>query len=161
MKDKIVTIKSGIDPEQPEFKEYYQNLKKLGVQTYFLDGAVDKKSDLLTHPIAFNGDEYSGYDVDDVSFIWYEQRIIGHQVLNMTKTKNSISLGHNLGNHLEQNYLNNPGYRKRVSRLEYYCEFENIRLQVLQYCEDRTNGKLESEFVISYEKQITIQKPQS
>lgn len=161
MKNKTIIIKSGIDPEQPEFQEYYQNLKKLEVKTYFLDCAVSKKSELLSHPIAFNGDEYSGYDIDDISFFWYEQRIIGHQVLNMTKTRNAISLGHNIGNHLDPEYLNNSGYRRRCSRLEYYCEFENIRLQVLQYCADRTSGKLESEFVIPYEKQITIQKPQS
>ena len=161
MKDKIITIKSGIDLEQPEFKEYYQKIKQLGVQTCFLDLAINQSSEVLSNPIVLNGDDFDEFDIDDISFLWLDGKIIGHQFLSISKFRSSIQLGHNKGNHLDPKYMQNPGHRRKISRIEYYCELEGVQIPISEYCKDRTSGKLESEVVIPYEKQITIQRPQS
>lgn len=142
MKDKIVEVKSGINPEEERFRRYYQNLKSEGIATYYLDKALELKSKVLINPLIFNSQSFEEYSVDDISFFWSEDRIIGHQVITMTKTKD--------------NSFNKPIYRKKVSKLEYYCELESLPFNMLQYYEARTNGKLESEIIIPYEKQITI-----
>lgn len=161
MKDKIIVIKSGINLEQPEFKEYYEKLKQIGFRTDFLDLSIKTKPELLTNPIVFDDSKYEEYKIDDVSFLWLNGKIIGHQFLRMTKIRSKIQLGHNIGNYLDKEYLKSPGYRKKVLRVEYYCELENVELPIYKYFQDRTNGKLESEVVIPYEKQITIKKTQS
>ena len=158
MKDKFITVKSGIDVESETFKEYYLKLKIDKVNTSFLDMVLDKGQKVISSQVVFNGDDYTEYYVEDVSFIWCEDRIIGHQIATMEKKRNAINLGHNRGNHLDPRYMANPGSSKRMSRLDYYCEISNLKTEVFAYFEARTSGKLESEIVIPYEKQIKIQK---
>lgn len=158
MKDKIIVVKSGIDKESEEFKEYYVKLKVEGFNTIFLDDILKRGEKLLLTPLVFNGDDYAEYYVDDVSFIWCEDRIIGHQIATIEKKRSVINLGHNNGNHLDPKYMANPGSIKKISRLDYYCELNEFKNEVFPYFEARINGKLESEIVIPYEKQIKIQK---
>lgn len=161
MKDKIICIKSGIDIEDIRFKEYYKKLKDQSITTIFLDNAVENHSIVLSNPLVFNEEDYDEYTIDDISFLWDGENIIGHQVITMTKKNNSIALSHNRGYNLDTKYLEKPGCKKTVSTIEYYCEDRKIQSSFLQYYKDRTQGKLESEIKISYEKQITIKKPQS
>ena len=161
MKDKIICIKSGIDIEDIRFKDYYKKLKDQGISTMFLDSAVENNSIVLFNPLTFYEEDYDEYTIDDISFLWSGENIIGHQVITMTKKKNNISLSHNRGYTLDKKYLENPGCKKIVSTIEYYCEDKEIQSSFLQYYNDRTQGKLESEITVSYEKQITIKKPQS
>ena len=137
MKDKIIVIKSGINLEQPEFKEYYEKLKQIGFRTDFLDLSIKTKPELLTNPIVFDDSKYEEYKIDDVSFLWLNGKIIGHQFLRMTKIRSKIQLGHNIGNYLDKEYLKSPGYRKKVLRIEYYCELENVELPIYKYFQDR------------------------
>lgn len=156
MKDKIIVIRSGIDKESEEFREYYAKLKSEGFNTAFLDSILKNGEKLLLTPLVFNSDDYEEYYVDDVSFIWSEGRIVGHQIATMEKKRNAVNLGHNRGNQLDPGYVSNPGTSKRMSRLDYYCEFDDLKSHIFTYFTDRTNGKLESEIVIPYEKQIKI-----
>ena len=158
MKDKFITVKSGIDVESETFKEYYLKLKIDKVNTSFLDMVLDKGQKVISSPLVFNGDDYEEYHVDDIAFIWLEDRIIGHQITTMEKKRSVINLVHNIGNHLDPEYIANPGSSRKFSRLDYYCELGDIRTEIFSYFEDRTRGKLESEIVIPYEKQIKIQK---
>ena len=157
MKDKIIVMKAGIDLNSLEFKEYYQRLKQLGVRTFYLDNAMTRSQEVLTTPIIFNDDEYNEYKIDDIAFLWIDEKIIGHQVLEMTKMVGKVHLGHNFGDHLDKEYIKKPGYRRKVSSLEYYCDIK-IDVPVYQYYKARTSGKLESEFAIPYEKQNKIKK---
>lgn len=156
MTNKIITIKSGISPDSLQFQTYYQNLKNAGIKTFYLDRALEENSEVLTNPISFKDEDYNDYLVEDISFFWCEQEIIGHQIITMEKKQNKIFLGNNKTNHLDRMYIENPGHRRKVSRLEYYCEAESI--DILRYYHNRMDGKLESEVLIPYEKQIKIQK---
>jgi len=152
MKDKTVIVKSGIDPTSVEFLEYYERIKKDGVNTLQLDDMLKRGQLLFLTPLVFNGDDYEEYYVDDISFIWMEERIIGHQISEMKMTKAPFRMPRPGESPLTQKH----GGIKTFTRFDYYCEVEGIRHEILQYFTDRTSGKLESEIVIPYEKQIKI-----
>lgn len=158
MNNKIIKIKAGVDINSPTLKTYCQKLKENKIHSSYLDDAVKDASIALTNPIVFKDEDYNEYSVDDISFVWVEDEIIGHQVITMEKKKSTVFLGHNSGNKLDPNYLNNPSYRRRTTRLEYYSEVELDYSIFQKYYEERKNGKLESEIDLEYEKSFTVKK---
>ncbi|MBE6138136.1 MAG: hypothetical protein E7173_00135 [Firmicutes bacterium] len=154
MKDKKITVKSGIDPTSVEFLEYYERLKTNGVNTVILDDMLQRGQKLFLTPLVFNGDDYQEYNVDDVAFIWLEDRIIGHQISSMQMSRSPFRIAE----HKESGIALKKGGSKKFTRFDYYCEVDGIRNSILKYFTDRVNGQLESEIVIPYEKQITIKK---
>lgn len=158
MNDRIIKIKSGVDYSIPQFQEYYQKLKEQKVDTYYLDYALKTNSIVLTDPLIFNDEDYTQYSIDDISFTWENDTIIGHQVINFSKEKATIFLGHNSGNHLDHSYINNLGHRRRFSCLEYYCVDNIDRHILIKYMDSRISGQLESEIHIAYEKTFEIKK---
>ena len=153
-KNKIITVRSGVDPAIPEFKNYYQRIKTQCIKTVLLDIAVNSNSEVLVNPLVFNADNYLSYNIDDISFFWYEGKIIGHQVINITKTKLGVYKGPTPSG--QNQFCFKTGY----CSLEYYCE-QDIEIDNYKYYQARINGKLESKIKIAYEKQKTIQKKSS
>lgn len=158
MNNKIIKIKAGVDINSQTFKTYCQKLKENKINSSYLDDATKDASIALTNPIVFKDEDYSEYSIDDISFVWVGDEIIGHQVITMRKKKSTVFLGHNSGNKLDPNYLKNPSYRRRITRLEYYSEAELDYSVFQKYYEERKNGKLESEIDLEYEKSFTIKK---
>lgn len=158
MTDKTIIIKSGIDIESEEFKQYYQKLKEEGKTCGYLENALNDKSPVLIKPFAFKDSEYAEYSIDDISFFWLDSEIIGHQVITMQKVKGVIYLKDSRKKDHIQQQVRNPKYRKKISRLEFVGDKELADSAFYQYYHDRIDGKLESEMVIQYEKQNTIKK---
>lgn len=158
MIDKTIIIKSGVDIESEAFKIYYQKLTEEGKVFDYLENAIKDKSEVLLKPFPFKDLEYGEYSIDDISFFWMDDEIIGHQVINMKKVKGTIYLGNSRKKDHIKNQLENPKYRKKITRLEFVGDKELKDTVLYQYYHERISGKLESELVIQYEKQNKVKK---
>lgn len=155
---KEVSIKSGVDINSKEFKEYYEHVKNLTFKNKFLNIAVKENSKVLTSPIVFNGKDYKEINIDDMSFVWFEDRIIGHTLYNIKKIKFSIPITRNSKNYLDERLFDIDG-RFCFSKIEQFL-VEDIELDDLlySYLKDRINGKTEKTGIVEYEKDFTKQK---
>lgn len=154
-----ITIKSGIDINSEEFKKYYEILKQKKINCYYLDLAVSNNSPVLNNPLVFEESEYTEYKVDDISFIISGGEIIGHQVYSLEKSKSVISLGMNIGNHLDMDRVKNMSGRISFGLKEIYCKYNiDINELVINYLSDRIHNKLEYIGTISNESKIHIKK---
>lgn len=155
---KKVTIKSGVDINSKEFKEYYERVKNLTFKNTFLNIAVKENSKVLISPIAFNGKDYKEINIDDMSFVWLEDKIIGHTLYNIKKIKFSIPITRNSKNYLDERLFDIDG-RFCFSKMEQFM-IEDIELDDLlySYLKDRINGKMEKAGIVEYEKDFTKQK---
>lgn len=156
MINKIIKIKSGVDINSDQFKNYYNNIKGNKLKSLFLDIAVEGDLDVLSNPICFEEKDYSEFKVDDISFIWVDDKIIGHTLTTIKKDRFSIPTSSGRFNHLDKDIFNIDGklsYSKLEQNLLYGVDIEE---SMNRYLHSRVHGKMEEIGVINYEK--TIQK---
>lgn len=158
MENKIIKIKSGVDIESKEFQDYYKLVNECERKNIFLDMAVEQRSQVLINPVVFNENDYQEINIDDISFIWIDNRIIGHTMYNVKKERFSMPLSQNAGNHLDKRLLDINGSLS-FSKIE-QCLLENIDIKDLlyQYIKGRINGQMEKVGIIEYEKSFKKQK---
>lgn len=158
MIDKIVKIKSGVDINSPQFKKYYMMLKQKNKNSNFLDFALEQNSKVLSDPICFEESEYIDFNVDDLSFIWYENEIIGHTLTNIKKTRFSIPTSSGTKNHLDEKIKEKDGI-KSYSKIEQVVLDDFCSGIVMDsYLYNRIHGKMEGIGSLKYEKTIKKQK---
>lgn len=153
-----VKIKSGVDIECEAFKAYYEIVKKNIHRNIFLEMAVKQHSQVLSNPIIFCEKDYQEINIDDISFVWINNTIIGHTMYNVKKKRFSIPISQNSENYLDKSLLDiNGGIT--FSKVEQNL-LENIDINDLlyQYIISRINGKIEKTGNIEYEKGFTKQK---
>lgn len=155
MKDRIVNIKSGVDINSDEFKTYYDYLKSINSKTVFLDMAVKENSQVLSSPIVFNEKDYCQVNVDDISFIWMDDRIIGHTMINVKKLRFVVPLSAGSVNHIDENLLEKQGSMSFSKIEQVLIEDIDVSQLLYLYITDRIHGKLEKTGTIAYEKILT------
>ena len=155
MKDRIVNIKSGVDINSDEFKTYYDYLKSINSKTVFLDMAVKDNSQVLSSPIVFNEKDYCQVNVDDISFIWMDDRIICHTMINVKKLRFVVPLSAGSVNHIDENLLKKQGSMSFSKIEQVLIEDIDVSQLLYLYITDRINGKLEKTGIIAYEKILT------
>lgn len=156
MINKIIKIKSGIDINGDQFKNYYNYLKENKIKSLFLDMAIEINSEVLSNPICFEEKDYSEFKVDDISFVWLDDKIIGHNLTTIKKDRFSIPTSSGNFNHLDKDIFNVDGklsYSKLEQNLLYDVDIEE---SMNRYLHSRIHGKMEEIGAIEYEK--TIQK---
>lgn len=158
MKNKIVKIKTGVDIESAEFKEYYKSINTLTHNNIFLNMAVKENSKVLSNPLLFYEKDYQEINIDDISFIWVDNSIVGHTMYNVKKKRFSIPLSQKTGDYLDKRLFDING-TITFSKIE-QCLLENIDVKDLyyKYIKDRINGQTEKIGTIEYEKNFTKQK---
>lgn len=155
MINNLILIRSGVDTNSREFKEYYKFLKDNHKKFYYLDFAVENNSPVLSNPPIIIDEEYRDYKVDDISFIWKKNEIIGHQVTTFEKLRPVIPLGMSTGNHLDMDRVRSLRGRHVISQKESFCKNNcDLHNSLLRYYESRKNGKLESMGMIKDEEVI-------
>ncbi len=155
MKDKIINIKSGVDINSDEFKNYYAYLKDTGYKTIFLDMAVSDDSKVLSSPVEFNEKDYREINVDDIAFIWLDNKIVGHVMTNIKKNRFVVPLSSGIGNHLDKSLLEKDGGMSFIKMEQVLIESIDINNLLYLYMMDRTHGKMEKAGIIKYEKTLT------
>lgn len=156
MINKIIKIKSGIDINSDQFKNYYNYLKENKIKSLFLDMAIEINSEVLSNPFCFEEKDYSEFKVDDISFVWLDDKIIGHTLTTIKKDRFSIPTSSGRFNHLDKDIFNIDGklsYSKLEQNLLYGVDIEE---SMNRYLNSRVHGKMEEIGAIEYEK--TIQK---
>lgn len=155
MKDKVINIKSGIDISSLEFKNYYEHLKASDFKTIFLDMAVNDNSKVLSSPMAFNEKDYRQINVDDMAFIWMDNKIIGHVMINIKKDRFVVPLSAGTGNHLDKSLLEKDGGMTFIKVEQVLTENLDINDLLYLYMMDRIHGKMEKTGIVEYEKILT------
>lgn len=154
-----ITIRSGIDINSEEFINYHKYLKENNIRCFFLDSAVNNNSPVLTAPLLFDEKDYSDYKIDDISFIVNDNKIIGHMVYSLLKTRPTIPLGMGSKNHLDLEQVKRLNGRISFNKLEYFCNYNiNIDDLIVYYLSDRIRGKLEYKGSLSIENKVHIKK---
>lgn len=154
-----ITIKSGIDIDSNEFKNYLELLKKEGIKSYFLDLALSNNSEILTNPFVFDEKEYQEYKIDDISFIISDDNIIGHMVYTLEKVRPVIPLSLGTRYHLDLERVKQIPGRISFNKLEYFCKYNiNINDIIIKYLSARVRSNLEYKGNISIENKINIKK---
>ncbi len=154
-----ITIKSGIDINSNEFKDYLEILKSEGIKCYFLDLALSNNSPVLTNPFVFEEKEYKDYRIDDISFIIDKGDIIGHMVYTLEKVRPTIPLSLGSRNHLDLERVKQISGRISFNKIEYFCKYNiNIKDIIVNYLSARIHGNLEYTGIIAIENKIHIKK---
>lgn len=152
MKDKVINIKSGVDISSNEFKNYYAHLKDIDSKTIFLDMAVSGNSKVLSSPVAFEEKDYRQINVDDMVFIWLDNKIIGHVMINIKKDRFVVPLSAGIGNHLDKSLLEKEGGMSFIKMEQVLTENIDINDLLYLYIKDRIHGKMEKTGIVEYEK---------
>lgn len=162
MNDNIITIKSGVDIDSKEFKDYYNRLKEQGKKFLFLDDMVERKANLLTNPVFIDRNEMYEYKADDMAFIWQDGKIIGHRMSLLEKKRPIVNLSMGTNNHLNMNEVKRVSFHFCYLRMEFYCEYNyNLDDILRSYLEKRTYGFLEYTGELLNEQKINIKKRES
>ncbi len=154
MKDKIVDIKSGIDINSNEFKTYYAYLKSINYKATFLDMAVNSNSKVLSSPVAFDEKNYEQINLDDMSFVWMDNKVIGHTMINIKKNRFVVPLSSGSKNHVDKSLLEKQGGVSFSKIEQVLIEDINIDDLLYLYMIDRTHGKMEKTGTVEYEKDL-------
>lgn len=159
MNDNTITIKSGVDIDSKEFKEYYNLVQEQGKNILFLNDLVERNSSLLTSPTIINRDKMYSYKEDDMAFIWQNGKIIGHRMTMLEKKRPVINLGMKIGNHLDMDEVRDVNSIFRYIRVEFYCKHNyNLDELLRLYLEKRTYGFLEYTGELINEPKINVKK---
>lgn len=154
-----ITIKSGIDINDAQFQEYYAGLKKENINCHFLEFAINNNSKVLSEPVVFDEKEFSDYQVDDISFIIEEGKIVGHMYYFLQKKPPVIPLSLGDGNHLDLKRVKELSSRIIFTKLEYFFEYDiDIKNLIVKYLSNRIHGNLEYKGNIEIENKIHIKK---
>lgn len=154
-----ITIKSGIDINSDEFKNYLELLKKEKINSCFLDLALSNNTEVLTKPFVFDEKEYKEYKIDDISFIIYDDNIIGHMVYTLQKERPVIPLSLGTRYHLDLERAKQIPGRLSFNKLDYFCKYNiNINDNIINYLSTRIHSNLEYKGNISIENKIHIKK---
>lgn len=154
MINKIIKIKSGVDINCEPFKNYYKLLKENGYRTMFLDMAVEINSEVLSNSICFEEKDYREFKVDDISFVWVDDKIIGHTLTTIKKDRFAIPTSSGDFNHLNQDIFDVDG-KLSYSKLEQDLLYDvDIDESMNKYLHSRIHGKTEELGTIEYEKNI-------
>lgn len=155
MKEKVINIKSGVDIDSIEFKNYYAHIKDIGSKTIFLDMAVSDNSKVLSSPVAFDEKDYRQINVDDMAFIWEDNKIIGHVMINIKKDRFVVPLSAGTTNHLDKSLLEKDGGMTFIKLEQILTENIDINNLLYLYMMDRVHGKMEKTGTVEYEKTFT------
>lgn len=155
MKDKVINIKSGVDIGSESFKRYYVHLKDNDFKTIFLDMAVNDNSKILSSPVMFDEKDYRQINVDDMAFIWMDNKIIGHVMINIKKDRFVVPLSAGSGNHLDKSLLEKDGGMTFIKVEQVLTENFDIGDLLYLYMTDRIHGKMEKTGIVEYEKILT------
>lgn len=155
MKNKIIIIKSGINIDSNEFKNYYDYIKSKNSKASFLDTAVEDDSKILSSPVTFEEKDYCEINVDDISFIWMDNKIIGHTMINIKKNKFVVPLSSGTKNHVDKNLLEKQGPISFNKVEQVLIEDIDVDSVLYSYMMDRIHGKMEKTGIVEYEKAFT------
>lgn len=154
-----LTIRSGININSDEYKEYLEFLKEEKINASYLDWATSINSPVLTEPLVFDESSYDEYKIDDISFIIENGNVIGHMVYSLEKKKTTIHLSMGSSNHLDMERIKQMSSRITFNRTEYFCKYNiDINNIIFEYLSSRIHGKLEYKGTISLENKIRIKK---
>lgn len=158
MINKIIKIKSGIDINSQAFKDYCNLLKEKNARISFLELAINGNSKVLVNPINFEEKEYKEFTVDDISFAWSDDKIIGHTLTNIKKRRFAIPTSSGSRFHLDD-YIKNQDGTISFSKIEQFV-LNNLNIDEAMniYLHNRIHGKLESIGSVEYEETNKKQK---